>query len=427
MRDVYNAWFRQALALPRSPNRMERRHMVLGRLECNGAPLFFPVNAIGGNGHLLGGPGSGKTAALAKFIEFLGLAANRSLIILDHKADTLELLAAALATGLPVRWFTDQVGYSTATFNWFEQRACKRLTPAQKAATLGKALGFTHGLTGYATSWFGGSAHVATELPFARGAEMNNFAGLLREVGAVIAETGRSAELRSEIRAAANQAWIDIRRMAHLQALNVVGSPHGIDLCSLFETPQIVYVGLPEGVMHELGGHIARLFVYSLFDAAAHVRRHIPVTILWDEFQLALARGVDTVLQGRQVGPRQPARAGRAECRRSGGSRGSERRRDSSFKPNGRRPGDSGEGLRPDARNLLPLPLALQCHPRRGSGALCRVERLRRGSREDANQDFRLGGLGDDQHQREEGTGRAHPAERGQACLERPAAVVLHQ
>lgn len=295
MAETYKTWFRHALELARSPNPAERESVVIGTNEADNSPFYVPIKLLLEHLHGEGPSGQGKTASLAALMEQIAHRRKFSLVVLDMKGDSLELLAAVKDCGLPVRWFTDRVGYSTFTLNLFEQRYWKRLTPAQKASTIGAALGTTHGLSGYGNQWFGGSAFEVEQRTFER-TDVKSFRGLSEAIHHLIIH-GKRDDIHSDIRAAGLQAYLDTRRMASVQALNVVGNPHGIDLCSVFETPQVLYFSLPSAVSHDVAGAIFRLVLFGLFDAAGHVSRQVPVVLFADEFQRGISQGLETVLQ----------------------------------------------------------------------------------------------------------------------------------
>ena len=79
--------------IQRSPDLTERNSVYLGRVVEDGSPVLVPREVFREHAHGLGDSGSGKTAMfLSPLIEQLVRGGECSVIVLDLKADSLELL-----------------------------------------------------------------------------------------------------------------------------------------------------------------------------------------------------------------------------------------------------------------------------------------------------------------------------------------------
>jgi hypothetical protein len=129
-----------------------------------------------------------------------------------------------------------------------------------------------------------------------------SFKGLSEAIDSVVC--GKNKHLHHEIRQAGLQAFLDTRRVGSVQVLNTIGNPRGIQLSDLFQAINTLYISLPSAGNHALSGMIGRLILGSLFDAAAFVKRIVPVLVIIDEWQKLVAGGLlETLLtQARSCG-----------------------------------------------------------------------------------------------------------------------------
>ena len=81
-----------------SPDPTERKSIYLGRVVSDGTPMFVPRKIFTEHAHGLGESDSGKTSLfLCPLIEQLVMSDECSVIVIDLKADSLELLATQIA------------------------------------------------------------------------------------------------------------------------------------------------------------------------------------------------------------------------------------------------------------------------------------------------------------------------------------------
>src|SRR5262249_27624970 len=109
--------------------------------------------------------------------------------------------------------------------------------------------------------------------------------------------THKDEEFPSDIRKAALEALMIIDRASKIYYWNVVGFKNAIDLCSLFETPQVLYFGLPTALAHDLVGDQCRLPLMALFQAAAFAKRRIPVIVVIEEAPQVLGSNILKIVQ----------------------------------------------------------------------------------------------------------------------------------
>lgn len=279
---IYKPWYLRALDAMRSRNVAERESLFVGWNEDNGSPFFLTLNQLAVHIYVEGRSSAGKTSlALCPLIEQIAQRQDRSIIVIDVKGDSMELFGAVKAGPLPVRWFINRDGWSSHTFNLFENHHWGRLDPMQKAACLGTALGTLSSMAGYGVQWYEGAGFEVMTRVFERH-HPRNIAHLAKLIEEAILD-GRSKTLHSEIRRAGLQAQLDCGRMGRIQALGQIGNPYGIQLGDLFERPQVLYLCLPSGGNHSMAGAVCRLFLGALFDAAAFAKRNNPVMVVIDE------------------------------------------------------------------------------------------------------------------------------------------------
>ena len=87
-------WDELITDLRKSPDPLERKSLYMGRVAHDGSPLLVPRETFCEHAHFLGDSGAGKTSlGLAPLLEQLGSSGDCSIIVVDLKADSMELLA----------------------------------------------------------------------------------------------------------------------------------------------------------------------------------------------------------------------------------------------------------------------------------------------------------------------------------------------
>ncbi len=298
----------------RSPDLTERSSVYLGRVVEDGSPVLVPREVFHEHAHGLGDSGSGKTSLfLSPLIEQLVRGGECSVIVLDLKADSLELLATLQAAAedvrrqrgqtLPLRYFSNQADRATFAFNPMTQPFWSRFDLLTRTDILCGANGLTYG-TDYGQGYYSSANaailfHALKTFP-----HVTTFTELADCIGEVIT-TAKKRELHPEIRKAGVHVQEVIKRLASCEALNVTSASgrsaevveNSIDLTDVFRTPQLLYFHLSSTLSPSGAPEIARLVNYMLLAAATQTERQHPVFLVIDEFQRMVASNLEYMLQ----------------------------------------------------------------------------------------------------------------------------------
>ncbi|MDZ4688999.1 MAG: TraM recognition domain-containing protein, partial [Planctomycetaceae bacterium] len=250
---------------------------------------------------------------LCPIIEQLISFGDCSVIVLDLKGDSLELLASlqcaaeqarkAHGRALPLKFFSNQRDKSTFAFNPMTQPFWSNFDLLTQTDILCAANGLTYG-TDYGAGYFSSANaailfHTLKTFP-----HVNTFGELADCIGTVIT-VAKKRELHPEIRKAGVHVQEVIKRLAACEALNVTrttGQPapaveQAIDLTQLFQEPQLLYCHLPSTLSPSGAPEVARLFTYMLLAASTQTERRCPVFLVIDEFQRMVANNLEYMLQ----------------------------------------------------------------------------------------------------------------------------------
>ena len=244
-----------------SPDPTERDSIYLGRVVADGTPMLVPRKIFTEHAHGLGDSGSGKTSLfLCPLIEQLVMSGDCSVIVIDLKADSLELLATQIAAAerlerercikIPVKCFSNQADRSTFAFNPMTQPFWENFDLLTRTDILCGANGLTYG-TDYGAGYY--SSANAAVLYYALNAftHVRTFQELADCIGTVITKA-KKEELHPEIRKAGVHVQEVIKRLASCGPLNVTDESghdpavveHAIDLTKPFLEPQLLYFHL---------------------------------------------------------------------------------------------------------------------------------------------------------------------------------------
>jgi hypothetical protein len=300
--------------LQHSPNPIENRSYYMGRVVEDGSPLIVPRQVFCEHGHFPGDSGSGKTAlGLAPWIEQTILFGDCSLIVVDLKADSLELFATLTAardalrfrTGqqLPLKYFTSQSHLSTYAFNPLTQPYWNDFDPYSKTDILCGAAGLLYG-TDYGPGWYSAANAAVLHHAIKQYPHVTTIRELAERVRYCVTNAKKS-ELHPELRNAGVHVQAILDRLGSFDALNVApGTGHSpdvldqaIDLRDVFRRPQIQYFHLSATLAAGSAPEIARFLVYSLLCASTQTKRECPVFLVIDEFQRMVAHNVEYLLQ----------------------------------------------------------------------------------------------------------------------------------
>ncbi len=288
--------------------------LYFGRVVADGSPALVPRGVLKEHAHGLGDSGGGKTALfLCPLIEQLISFGDCSVLVLDLKGDSLELLASLQAGAaqvqrtqgrtLPLKFFSNQRDKTTFAFNPMTQPFWSNFDLLTQTDILCAANGLTYG-TDYGAGYFSSANaailfHTLKTFP-----HVTTFRELADCIGTVIT-LAKKRDLHPEIRKAGVHVQEVIKRLAACEALNVTpttGHPtaavaQAIDLTQLFQEPQLLYCHLPSTLSPSGAPEVARLFTYMLLAASTQTQRHCPVFLVIDEFQRMVANNLEYMLQ----------------------------------------------------------------------------------------------------------------------------------
>ncbi|MFO0979118.1 MAG: type IV secretion system DNA-binding domain-containing protein [Planctomycetaceae bacterium] len=295
-----------------SPSPIDRNSLYFGRVVYDGSPVLVPRSVFDEHAHAVGASGSGKTSLfLCPIIEQLANG-ECSVIVLDLKADTLELLATLAAAAerlraggrdIPLKYFSNQSSCPTFAFNPMTQRFWDSLDLQAKTDMLCAANGLDYG-NGYGAGYFSSANSAVLHHALKAFPHVRTFRELAECIGTVIT-TAKKRDLHPEIRKAGVHVQEVIKRLAGCDPLNVTpqsGYPgavtaNAIDLTEPFLTPQLMYFHLSATLSPSGAAEIARLVTYMLLAASTPTQRKHKVYLVIDEFQRIVANNLEYMLQ----------------------------------------------------------------------------------------------------------------------------------
>lgn len=298
----------------RSADPIERQSLYIGRIAHDGSPLLIPRTLLKEHAHFLGDSGAGKTSlGLSPFIEQLVGGDDCSVIVIDLKADSMELLASLQTAAerrakqngrsIPLKQFSNQVGFNTFAFNPLLQSYWSNLELYMKTDILCGALGLTYG-SDYGEGYYSSANAAVLYHTIKTYPEVKTFRELADRVSYVVANAKRQ-ELHPEIRKAGVHVHTVLNRLGSFEALNVApGGPHSqevldhaVDFRQVFTEPQVQYFHLSATLGPGSSPEIGRLVAYSLLAASTQTERKHQVYLVVDEFQRMVARNIEYMLQ----------------------------------------------------------------------------------------------------------------------------------
>ena len=293
---------------------IEKDSIFLGRVVQDGSPVLVPRKIFTEHAHGLGDSGSGKTSLfLCPLIEQLAASGDCSIIVIDLKADTLELLATLTAaaeklrnergTSIPVKCFSNQADRSSFAFNPMTQSFWSKFDLLTKTDILCGANGLTYG-TEYGQGYFSSANSAVLYHALKSFPHVKTFEELADCIGNVI-KNAKSNELHAEIKKAGVHVQEVMKRLANCGPLNVTSSTgheadvvdQAIDLTQPFLTPQFLYFHLSATLSPSGAPEIGRLVNYMLLAASTQTERKHQVFLVIDEFQRMVAGNLEYMLQ----------------------------------------------------------------------------------------------------------------------------------
>lgn len=282
-----------------SKHPLERDHLLCGFSVFRDYPVLLHLPLLNQHYHLTGDTGAMKSSlVVGPLAAQLMARGDCSVVLLDLKGDTALWetcrLEAARAK-LPFAWFTSERGRSSFTFNPLVQTYHRDVTADQRAETLIQGLSLDYG-GGYGRAYFTALNEKVLKAVL-RKLDVKSFADLDLLLNS---PHGLDFMTAKEVRDAGHLAAV-VNRLAAVAPLNEVrpeGSPRRIEVADLLTTKQVVYFNLKSAQEPLAAATIARLFLWSLFSAAAHApARGHQVYLVIDEFQQVIADAVKLVFE----------------------------------------------------------------------------------------------------------------------------------
>ena len=240
---------------------VERKSVCQGRVAHDGSPLIIPKPIFKEHAHFLGDSGGGKTSlGLAPLMESLGVTGDCSFVVIDLKADSMELFGTLLATAeqakqetgidIPVKHFSNQRKRSTFAFNPLNNPKWHDLDLYTRTDILCGALGLEYGAD-YGEGFYSSANAAVLYAAIRHYPETRSFRELAEHVAYVSANAKRMG-LHSEIAKAGAHVHTVLDRLGSFDALNVSEQSvvndevrrEAIDFRSVFERPQFLYFHL---------------------------------------------------------------------------------------------------------------------------------------------------------------------------------------
>lgn len=305
--DSNSEWDNYVDRIINSNDKLEREHILLGVSESGDYPILVHREIHDQHGHILGDTGASKTAlGFAPQVTQKIARGDSTVVVIDLKGDKALFetcrLEAARTKKMRFRWITNEIGRSSFCFNPLMQSHNQFLSVEQLAQELLQGLALDYGL-GYGASYFTAMNETV----------MTNI------VGATGARSFRELNERLNDRRWYADRWHDDdwKQARHLVALvkKLAGSPslnlvpgmypdqpevheQAIDVANLLEEPQVVYLSLRSPLEAANAPTIARLFLWTMFTAAAHQPQdQNRVYFFIDEMQQIVGDGIKLIFE----------------------------------------------------------------------------------------------------------------------------------
>ena len=307
-------WQSAVEANSESVEKLHRDAIYLGTVAADGSPVQVDRSLLLQHAHILGTTGSGKSSlGLAPLIEQLVRKGDSSVIVLDLKADSLELYASLqaasqvakqqLGVDIPLRNFTIENNARSFAFNPFLTKGWLNMSMLERTDIVCAALGLDYG-SDYGRAFFTNCNSAVILAANLADPNSLSFRQLFGDIDRLLNSQDMDG-LRPEIKRAGVHAWSVVSRMATLDVLNVVGPTldapdvleHQIDLTDFFQTPNLAYFQLPSTTAAIQAPAIARLVAYFLLVAGKQVKRKCKVFFVIDEFQRMAAGSLSQLFQ----------------------------------------------------------------------------------------------------------------------------------
>lgn len=313
--------------LLQSSNPVERDSIYYGYTLHHQYPVVVPLGLHFEHMHILGAPGTGKSAlGVAPLATQLIRRNDGPVIIIDLKGDMALFNTARIESdnaGRTFKWFTNKPYRSTYIFNPWRQSYLERLTLQEILGLFLVSLNMHHG-DDYGRAFFGLKSRTFLQeaLKAALDLEASPVRNRRRHDGLGVPQSfadleailrrisqNRDDQLSNELLVHVLQSLVDFPQ------LNMSPSPHAnnvavqnaIHMPEVIRDKQVIYFFLQALMDTTTVAEIARLVVYSALSAALAFRDETNtkprVYLIVDEAQILIAQNISNVLaQSREFG-----------------------------------------------------------------------------------------------------------------------------
>lgn len=307
-------WESTVRELRASENPVMRTSYYMGHIASDGSPFLLPREVFNEPCHFLGSTGAGKTSkGLAPWLEQTIGFGDSSIVFLDLKADTLEPLATMIAaeenlrraTGkhLPLKVFSSQDHLPMHGFNPLGNDFWQSHSLFERTDILCGALGLIYG-SDYGEGYYSSANAMTLYETLKAYPNIRSLRELAERCHYVLTNVSKF-ELLPNTAKNADHLYSQLQRLAAFEQLQVCADgrfsteaiEHSIDLASLFQRPQMLYLHLSASLGAGSAPAIARLFTYLLLTTATQTERHCRVYLVIDEFQRMVADNLEYILQ----------------------------------------------------------------------------------------------------------------------------------
>lgn len=281
-------------ALRSSPHERDRKTAYLGSYVSDNSPVLLRKHNVINHGSLWGGAGTGKTSGLLQLIAQLHeIVWPCSIVIIDGKADTFELLAQIQAIYPVTKYLTLAPHCSSYRFNPFDQSWYRAMPESLRADYWSAAFNLNYGIDWSKAYFAAGNSAMLDEGLKANPQDFNAYeAGVLAARGMASSKGGLASELKN----AGSHVEAILRRLKHIECLQGQST---IELTDLFLKPMGLYVAAPMSSGADVNRYAATILLQGLFAAAASLpqSKRIQVFAIIDESSRFCGRSSGMMLQ----------------------------------------------------------------------------------------------------------------------------------
>lgn len=309
----FSDWHCFVERLRKSPNELERDHLWLGVHAEEDYPVVLHRSILNEHAYIVGDTGSGKTAlGLTPLLLQLLDASDAAIVVIDLKGDPAlfhSVREKTAAIDAVFKYFTNELGKPTYTFNPFLQVSGDTLSLNQVCENILEALNLNHG-EGYGRSYFSRVARHWLANTLQQNPHINSFTQLCEfaaDEDSFVDDKERqdAFELISVIQSLASFEQLNITPQSRRPDDTVF--QNAIYMPDVVANGQVVYFWLPALIETASVREIAKLAIYALVRSAFHHTHKTgtakQVYLVIDEFQRIASGNFKLILeQARSMG-----------------------------------------------------------------------------------------------------------------------------